>query len=338
MAYLPTSNIVELNATVAEHWLYLPSIGFLIFLAGCAVELPRSWHKAGVAFACAAVLALGIRSAVRSSDWESNETFARRTIAAGGASIRVALLLGQVYLNRGDYVEAERLFRKALQLCPEYPTARNNLATALVHQGKEKEAETLFSDATNIAHETRKDYPRTWIAALNLAKMRQSQDDFSGAISVMEKARQDYPDTWELVRFESELLREHDKVGEALELIRPFAEKNWWHHDAWTALGRLFAQKGDMTAAVSVLGRASWLDMHETDALNLLALLRMRQNRLEDAVRTQQRAVSRQPDQPQQYLLLSSLLDKMGRTDEAKAAVAQVARLRSLAGPVQAAN
>jgi len=37
-AYLPISNIVQLNATVAEHWLYLPSVGFLIFLGGCALE------------------------------------------------------------------------------------------------------------------------------------------------------------------------------------------------------------------------------------------------------------------------------------------------------------
>ena len=31
---------LQLNATVAEHWLYLPSVGFLIFLAGCCLEWP----------------------------------------------------------------------------------------------------------------------------------------------------------------------------------------------------------------------------------------------------------------------------------------------------------
>src|SRR6266404_8038871 len=31
--YLPISNVIQLDATVAEHWLYLPSVGFLIFLA-----------------------------------------------------------------------------------------------------------------------------------------------------------------------------------------------------------------------------------------------------------------------------------------------------------------
>ena len=31
-------DIVQLNATVAEHWLYLPSVGFLIFLTGSASD------------------------------------------------------------------------------------------------------------------------------------------------------------------------------------------------------------------------------------------------------------------------------------------------------------
>ena len=330
MAYLPTSNVVELNATVAEHWLYLPSIGFVIFLAGCFIDLPQKWRHAAVSFACVAVIALGARSAVRSSDWESNEIFARRTIAAAGPTIRVALLLGQVYLNRADYVQAERLFRKALQLCPEYPTARNNLATALVHLGKEKEAEALFAGATKAAHEMKKDYPRTWIAALNLAHMREDQKNRPEAIAVLEKARQDYPNTWELVRAETELLREDEKIDEAMGLIRPYAERNWWHHDAWMAMGRLYAQEGKVNEAREVLRHASWLDMHETDALNLLALVRMRQHRMDDAVRTQQRAVARQPDQPQQYLLLSDLLDKAGRAGESRLALAEVTRLRGL--------
>jgi protein O-mannosyl-transferase len=338
LAYLPISNLIDLNATVAEHWLYLPSVGFLIFLVGCALDLPLRWQRGIVAFACAAVFALGARSAVRSSDWISNETFARHTIASGGVSIRVILLLGQVYSNRGDYAGAERLLRKALQLCPGYPTARNNLADALLHEGKEKEAEALFADATKAAHESMKEYPRTWIAALNLAHLRHTQQDDAGGIAVLEKARQDYPNTWELISSESELLRETDKLEASLDLIRPFAQNNWWHQRAWMALGRLLAQKGDVEAAAGALRHASRLDMHETDALNLIALMRMRQNRLEEACRTQRRAVARQPDQPRQYLLLSNILDKMGRGDEARAALAQISRLRALADSQKAAN
>src|SRR5205085_5530127 len=79
-AFIPISNLITLNATAAEHWLYLPSVGLLMFLVGCGVDLPLRYHRAAVAFACVAVAALGVRSVYRSSDWASNETFARRTI------------------------------------------------------------------------------------------------------------------------------------------------------------------------------------------------------------------------------------------------------------------
>lgn len=76
---------------------------------------------------------------------------------------------------------------------------------------------------------------------------------------------------------------------------------------------------------------ASWLDVHDAEALNLLASIKLRQNRLDDAYRTQRRAVARQPDQPRQYVLLSNILEKMGRPGEAKLAHAEVTRLEGIA-------
>src|SRR5712692_2255597 len=127
-AYLPISNIVQLNATVAEHWLYLPSVGLLIFIAGCALELPMRYRRAVPALAIIAVLGLSVRSFLRSEDWTDEETFYKHTLAAGGASGRVATNLGQVYARRGNYAEAEKIFRRVLQLLPDYPLAQNNLA------------------------------------------------------------------------------------------------------------------------------------------------------------------------------------------------------------------
>jgi protein O-mannosyl-transferase len=338
LAYLPISNLISLNATVAEHWLYLPSVGLLMFIVGCALELAVPLQRLAVGLTCLAVVGLGVRSAYRSSDWVSNETFARRTIVSGGGTVRLILLMAQSYTKRGDYAEAEHLLRRALQLSPDYPMARNNLADALAHQNKEKEAETIFARATETATEDRKGHPRTWIAALNFSQLLYREHDRAGAIAVLEKARHDYPDTWELLGTEGELLRQGDDLEAALRLIRPFAEANWWHYRAWLAYGRLLTQKGDGDAATPVLRHASWLDIHETAALNLIAMMQLNQNRLEDACRVQRRAVARQPDEPRQYILLSNILDKMGRTDEARAALAQVSRLRTLADSKTAAN
>jgi len=307
-------------------------------LIGCVIDLPQRYYRPAAAFGCLAVAALGVRSAYRSSDWTSNETFAERTIAAGGGTNRVILLLGQAYAKRGDYAAAERLLRRAVQFSPDYPMARNNLADALAHEGKNEEAQALWAHSAECAVTERNDFPQTWIAALNLSHLLHKQHDDVGAIATLEKARPNYPDNWELISCETELLRESGQINHALDLIQDFAHKNWWHYRAWSGYGRLLAQKGDAEAAAAALRHASWLDIHETTALNLIVLIQMRQNRLEEALRTQKHALSRQPDEPRQYLLLSDVLEKMGRNEEARAALAQMSRLRELAGPQTAQN
>jgi len=329
--YLPVSNIVPLNATVAEHWLYLPSVGFLIFLAGWAVELPSRHWKLAMALALLAVGGLSVRSHMRSADWVTAETFYRRTIAAGGTSARTGVNLGLICANRGDYAQAEKIFRKVLEIAPDYPIAQNNLASALSGQGKIKEAEALFGLVEKSSMQTRKEYPRTWIGALNLARMRHGAHDDGSALAILEEARKDYPDVWELISFESEILRKTHGPDAAQRLVENFAHDNWWHYGAALALGRLYAQEGDVRRADASLCHASWLDVHDTEALRLVVLMRLRQNRLDEAFRTQRRAVARQPDEPRQYILLSDILERMGRGAEAHAALAKASQLRALA-------
>jgi protein O-mannosyl-transferase len=330
-AYLPVSNIVELNATVAEHWLYLPSVGFLIFVAGCALELPRRHWKIAATTALVATAALSARSYVRSTDWVTAETFYRRTLAAGGTSPRTGLNLAQIYSNRGQYADAEKILRKVLQLAPDYPTAQNNLASALSHEGKTKEAEAMFALIEKKSLETRKEYPMTWIGAVNLARLRHNAGDNQSAIAILDRTRKDYPDVWEAVSLESELTRETQGAEAALRLVENFTRDNWWHYGATLALGRLYAQKNEAGLAEAALRRASRLDVHETEALRQLVFMRLCQNRFEEAVLTQRRAIARQPDEPRQYILLSNILEKMGRTEEARATLAKASHLRTLA-------
>jgi len=324
--YLPISNIIQLDATVAEHWLYLPSVGFLIFLAGCAFELPVRYRRVIVAFASVAIIAFGVRSFVRSSDWVNEETFYKRTLAAGGTSTRVAVNLAQIYARRGDYAVAEKMFRRVLEIDPDYPIARNNLADLLFRVGKAAEAEAIFDSSVRAAAQERREYPRTWIAAVNIARLR----DKAKTLAILEGARVAYPHVWEIICFEAEVLRETQGADAALPLVEDFAHDNWWHYGAALALGRLYAQKGDVKRADAALCHASRLDIHDTAALNLIAMIRLRENRLEDAFAAQRRAVSRQPDDPRQYLFLSNILEKMGRGDEARATLAKASQLRAL--------
>jgi len=331
VTYLPISNLFDLNATVAEHWLYLPSVGFLMFLAGYFIEMPVRFGRYATGFATIAVLALSARSAIRSSDWADPETFFRKTFAAGGSSSRIGVNLAVIYAMQGEHAKAEAVLRKVLQVCPDFPLARNNLGIALSQQGKTKEAETMFATASNSTAGKSSGYPRTWEAARNLARLRHRENNDAAAFSIMEKARRDYPGTWDLISFEAQLMRETHGSGAALSIVKSFVDDHWWHARASIALGGLLMEVGDLAKAEVAFQNASMLDVHSVEALNWIALLNMRQNKLEDAYKIQQRAISRHPDEPQQYLLLSAILEKMGRTAEAKTAINRVGYLRTLA-------
>ncbi|MEI9897118.1 MAG: hypothetical protein WDN28_25460 [Chthoniobacter sp.] len=80
LAFLPISNLFPLNAEVAEHWIYLASIGFLIFLAESSLRFRRGRTMAAW-ISVVAIAGLGMRTAVRSGDWIDAETFCARTIA-----------------------------------------------------------------------------------------------------------------------------------------------------------------------------------------------------------------------------------------------------------------
>jgi Flp pilus assembly protein TadD len=62
-----------------------------------------------------------------------------------------------------------------------------------------------------------------------------------------------------------------------------------------------------------------------------MAMISVRENRLEDAFEIQRRAIARQPNESRQYLILSDILQKMGRTDEAREALVQVNAVNGLA-------
>jgi Flp pilus assembly protein TadD len=331
LTYLPISNLFDLNATVAEHWLYLPSVGICIFLAGILLELPARWLRPAVAFACFAVAGLSARSAIRSSDWKDPETFFRRTFAAGGASSRIGVNLAVIYATRGEHAKAEAILRKVLQAFPEYPLARNNLALALSAQGKTKEAEAMLETATRAAAPEKAGYRPTSEGARNLARLRHKEKDDDAALGILDQALRDYPGTWELVRLQAEILRETKGPASALPVVQNFVREHWWHASASITLGGLFLEAGDFTQAAEALRQASQLDVYDTEALNLLAMMSVRRNELEEAWRIQRRAIARQPEEPRQYLILSDILEKMGRHDEARAALAQVQLLRALA-------
>jgi protein O-mannosyl-transferase len=319
--FLPISNVVELNATAAEHWLYLPLAGLLMVALGWMVELRgRVFH---VATACVllAACALGVRSTIRSSDWLNAQVFYERTITAGGWSPRVAVNLAIIYGHQGQLEPARKLLERSLQSWPDYPLARSHLGVILARQGKHAESDQIFAAATAAAPTQKAVYPRTWTASIQFARRAVSDGRDEDALRLLAEARQLEPKVWQLAQMESEILRRTRGPEAALPVIQQFAEANWWQYSAYLALGKVKAQQGDAAGALAALQHASRLDIRETEALNLMARIQMRANNTDAALLAQRRAVARQPDEPSQHRLFAEVLRQAGRDEQAQKAL-----------------
>lgn len=322
MGFLPVSNLFPLNAQVAEHWIYMPSMGLLVFLAGCW----RGWlptSKTGAVLLGVAVVGLSVRTAIRSEDWADPERFFKQTIAAGGGTSRVWLNLAQFYAENGKLPEAAEVLSRMLEHFPGHLTAQINLGLVLIRQGKTSEGEKLLHSA--VVAEDAKCFPQSWRASLKLAHQYSVRGQNEQAAKLLDAALVTAPNVWELTRLRASLC----SLDAARALISQFVERQWWHYSAHIELGRLQLAHDQPEAAAQSWTKAAWLDLRADEPYRLLAQLRLQQNRPDLALAAQLRALKRNPHQPSQYLVLAKIYDQLGKSGMAAEAGARAQELRS---------
>ncbi|HYR58437.1 MAG TPA: tetratricopeptide repeat protein [Chthoniobacteraceae bacterium] len=332
IAFLPISNLFPLNAEVAEHWIYLASIGFIALLAGIVLAFPSRWQRWACAAAMLAIVSLGARTAVRSGDWADAETFCRRTIEAGGATPRILSTLSAIYAKRGEWAKEELVLRKTIERFPEFAPARIQLGISLAKQGRPAEAAQLLELAASAVDETARRFPRTWPAALNLAKLRADAGDAAAALALLGEARNRFPESWEIVRYRGTLLRDAEGARAELREVERFAAGHWWHLDSWLTLGRLRAAGGDPEGAIAAFEQAGRLDLYDGRPLAGIAQVELSRHRTEAALTAQCAAIARDPERPAHYVELGEILEQLGRGAEANGALRKAQMLIAKAG------
>jgi tetratricopeptide (TPR) repeat protein len=141
--FIPTSNLIlPVGALMAERLAYLPSLG-LCLLAGhvgarvAALDGPRRRMRqiAVIALALVALAVLGERTWRRNPVWRNNETLALHDVEVTPRSAKLQAGAAIVLAGRGDDELAERHFRAALEIYPDYAQVHYNLGIVLLRLG-----------------------------------------------------------------------------------------------------------------------------------------------------------------------------------------------------------
>jgi hypothetical protein len=200
IAWLPVSGIYPLNAAIAEHWLYLPSIGFLAFVVGSVDKavtgerrlLPPRVARA-VAIGSLAVILLCFTALTyrRNTDWRDNLTLFTSTLQHAPNSSRVHYNLAVVYEERGENEKALKEFRETLRLDPGNAYVRLDLAAIHAQRGELDEAARYYSEAIPLMSPTD---PEIIAAYMNLASVYGQSGKREEATKLIQKAYELNPD------------------------------------------------------------------------------------------------------------------------------------------------
>lgn len=194
---LPVSNIVPINSFIAEHWIYMASVGFFLILGIGVSGLYKNVLKGNIALkiGMTVILAgvLGCYAGVtvlRNFDWKDEITFFKSTLKYHPKNARLYLNLGNTYYEKGEIDNAIEQYRKSIDINPRYAVAYGNIGSAYLHKGDIDKAEEYLIKGVNFQAK----YP---IAHYNLGIVYQEKGKFPEALKELQLATEQLPQLYQ---------------------------------------------------------------------------------------------------------------------------------------------
>ena len=149
---LPQSNLYPVGAYMAEHWLYLPSVGFFLVFASLLSNICKS--KKGKIFGIISIVSLltfySCLTVKQNNYWKEPIIFYETTLKYVSDNPKLYNNLGNLYRDEGNPEKAISLFKKAIKLKTDNATAHNNLGNAYIDIGKIEQAIASYNKAIGI--------------------------------------------------------------------------------------------------------------------------------------------------------------------------------------------
>ncbi len=186
----PTYSPIPITNTVAERYIYLPSIFLCILIAffyeAYAQKLDTVKRKLLIAIFIFIITAYGVRTVIRNKDWKDAKTFWQATLRVSPDSSGAHNNGGFIYLKEKNFDKAIEEFKIAIKLNPKRAYSYNNLGVAYKALGKTGEAIALYKEAIAL----KPDYAQAYN---NLANIYQNMGKQEEAIALYKEAIAFYP-------------------------------------------------------------------------------------------------------------------------------------------------
>ncbi len=186
IALLPSSNLYPINAYMAEHWLYIPSIGFFLIFAKVLTYLYRTKDLKipAIIFIISLIAFYSFLTIEQNNYWKEPLAFYERTLEYTPNSARVLNNLANIYHSMGKTKKAIALNKKAIEIKPDYDEAYNNLGTSYHFLGRDEEAIKFYKKAIEVNPTYAVAYSNLGASYHAIGKDREAIDVYEEAIKL----------------------------------------------------------------------------------------------------------------------------------------------------------
>lgn len=115
ISLLPVSHIIPHHELMAEHYLYLPSLSFALFLSYLYERYYKRWF---LYLFILLLIVYGVKVYHHSLNYRDQMTFLNYNIKKSPECVRLNMALGNDYYLNKDYVKAKRYYERVLELGP----------------------------------------------------------------------------------------------------------------------------------------------------------------------------------------------------------------------------
>jgi tetratricopeptide (TPR) repeat protein len=189
---LPTLNLFPIGVSVAEHFLYVPSIG-LFAIAGTFLvnamdsrrfSVDHAKKNILIIFICAGIAYFAFLTYRQNEVWKDNFSFYAYTLRHAPGDHVLHNNLGNEYLKYGRYDEAETEFQTALHIKPHYAYAYNNLGNLYLLKKLPEKAVLFYKKALELRPDVVGTRDNLGKAYLELGKFEEAISEFKAALGI----------------------------------------------------------------------------------------------------------------------------------------------------------
>ena len=317
---LPVCHIFPHHELLAEHYLYLPSIGIIILFTPLW-EYLFAGNKTPCLIILIVILSLfSVRTVVRNRDWRNGMSLWSKVIETAPECARAHDNLGREYYKRKNYEKAILHYERAVNLRPNHAVARNNLGTAYGMTGRFDKAEKEFLKAVSLYQKLEKNYRSRETVSLNnkLAEVLESlgmvyykKKEYEKAADFFRESieRQPRATRWYHCGY---ALMKAGHIEQAIESFKQSLRHDWNLTKAYRALGTALRKNGEPEEAIKAYLHAAKLEPENAKIYYRIGIIYLNDfDNLENALHAFEKCIEINPEMNKAHKKLEIVRRKM---------------------------